>query len=65
VTRRGAVLAMLLAPLGTQNLTFSTIRQRNVLTLFFPEKPTDKMLEIRWSDGTTVTFTEAQIKAAL
>lgn len=65
MTRRGALLACLLAPFA-QELRWNTLKPSHTfMRLWMAEKPTDKLLEICWSDGTSVTFTEAQIRKEL
>lgn len=68
MTRRGAVLSLLLAPFGQQTtgkLSLTEPASRTFLKLWFPKKATDNLIEVRWSDGTTLTLTEADVRKAL
>jgi hypothetical protein len=67
MTRRGAVLSLLLTPVGVQwpELSLTPTNTRDMLTIWFPKKPADKMIQVRWSDGTTLTLTEADVRTAL
>ena len=66
MTRRGAVLSLLLAPFGQYpKLSLMEPVSKSLLTFWFPKKPTDKMLSVTWSDGTALTLTEAEVRTAL
>jgi hypothetical protein len=68
MTRRGAVLSCLLAPFASQqypNISLSTLSTREILTLWYPKSPNDRMIQITWSNGDSLTLTEAQVRVAL
>ena len=60
MTRRAALLGMLQAPIAIQQMTPSVF-----LSIHFPTPAGAKALELRWSDGTVTSFTEAELKEAL